>query len=312
MFVRLPHPICLAVAVLTGSSLVAHAQQPTKRDVLVPEVLKTAGESLKQYAQKVGALVAEEEYTQREPVIPSANRRLLSDVAFVGLDNGQIAVYRDVAALDAREVRPKEERLAKLFASGPTQASQDQARAWTDEGVRYYMSPNLRTLDIPTLALEFVRAENQYQSEFTFDGGIRNQDGAQIATLRFKTDKNADVLPTPEGSTTSGKIWVDVATGTVRQTELIVTAKNFNFKTTTKYAHEKDLDLWVPSEMIQLAEVSNAAAGLSNMGAGGQMGSKQSLEGRARYSKYRRTQIPQHQNRHRVAILSAGLPRMAR
>jgi len=293
MSMRLPHPTFLAITVLTGWSLVAHAQQPTKRDVTVPDVLETAGEHLTQYAQKLGAVVAEEEYTQREPVIPSANRRLLSEVAFVGLDNGQIAVYRDVAALDAREVRPKEDRLAKLFAAGPTQASQDQAATWTDEGVRYYLSPNLRTLDIPTLALEFLRAENQHQSEFTFDGGIRNQDGAQIATLRFKTDRNADVLPTPQGSTTSGKIWVDVATGIVRQTELIVTAKNFNFKTTTKYAHDKGIDLWVPFEMIQLADVSNAAAGLSNMGAGGQMGSKQSLEGRARYSKYRRTtQLP--------------------
>ena len=283
MFVRLPHPMFLALAVLTGSSLVAHAQKPT-----VPDVLKTAGQYLTQYAQKLGAVVAEEEYTQREPVIPSANRRLVSEVVFVGLDNGQVAVFRDVAAIDGRAVRPKEDRLAKLFAIAPTQASQDQARALTDEGVRHYLSPNLRTLDIPTLALEFLRAEHQSASEFTFDGGIRNQDGAQVATLKFKTDKHADVLPTPEGSTTSGKIWIDVTTGAVRQTELVVTAKNFNFKTTTKYVHDKGLDLWLPSEMSQLADVSSAAAGLSNMGAGGQMGSKQSLEGRAHYSKYRR------------------------
>ena len=284
MSARFPHPMFLALAVLTGSSLAVHAQKPT-----VPDVLKTAGEYLKQYAQKLGAVVAEEEYTQREPIIPSANRRLISEVVFIGLDSGQIAVFRDVASIDGREVRPKEDRLAKLFATAPTQASRDQASTLTDEGARHYMSPNLRTLDIPTLALEFLRAENQSESEFTFDGGIRNQDGAQVATLKFKADRNADVLPTPEGSTTSGKIWIDITTGAVRQTELVVTAKNFNFKTTTKYAHDKGLDLWVPSEMSQLTDVSSAAAGLSNMGAGGQLGAKQSLEGRARYSKYRRT-----------------------
>ena len=284
MAARRPYPLFLALVVMIGSSIAMHAQKPA-----VPDVLKTAGEYLKQYAQKLGVVVGEEEYTQREPAVPSGNRRLLSDVAFIGLDNGQIAVYRDVAALDGREVRAKDDRLAKLFASPPTQAAQDQARAFTDEGVRHYMSPNLRTLDIPTLALEFLRAEHQSESQFTFDGGIRNQDGAQVATLKFKVDQAASILPTPEGSTTSGKVWVDVATGAVRQTELVVTAKTFNFKTTTKYAHDKGLDLWLPSEMTQLADVSIAASGLSNMGAGGQMGAKQSLEGRARYSKYRRT-----------------------
>ena len=274
----------LAAALLSGASLAAQAQKPQ-----VPDVLKTAGDYLTQYAQKLGTVVAEEEYTQREPAIPSANRRLVSDVAFIGLDNGQIAVYRDVVSIDGRDIRPRDGRLARLFASPPTQASQDEASAHTVEGVRYYMSPNLRTLDIPTLALEFLRPEFQSESEFSFDGGIRNQDGAQIATLKFKTDTNADVLPTPEGSTTSGKVWIDVTTGAVRQTELVVSAKLFNFRTTTKYTHDKGLDLWVPSEMSQLADVSNAATGLSNMGAGGQMGSKQSLEGRARYSKYRRS-----------------------
>jgi hypothetical protein len=284
MFTRRPCPGFLVLAALFSASIVLHAQKPT-----VPDVLKSAGEYLSQYAQKLGAVMAEEEYTQREPAIASANRRLVSDVAFIGLDNGQIAVYRDVASLDGREVRPKDGRLAGLFATAPTQASQDQAAAYTEEGARYYMSPNLRTLDIPTLALEFLRAESQSESEFTFDGGTRNQDGAQVATLKFKADRNADVLPTPEGSATSGKIWIDVTTGAVRQTELVVSAKHFTFRTTTKYAHDKGLDLWVPSEMTQIAEVSNAASGLSNMGAGGQMGSKQSLEGRARYSKYRRT-----------------------
>lgn len=284
MLARCSSRLFLAAALLSGATLATHAQKPQ-----VADVLKTAGEYLAQHAQNLGAVVAEEEYTQREPAIPSANRRLVSDVIFIGLDNGQIAVYRDVGSIDGRDVRPRDGRLARLFASPPTQASQDEARAYTDEGVRYYMSPNLRTLDVPTLALEFLRPEFQSESEFSFDGGIRNQDGAQIATLKFKTDKNADVLPTPEGSTTSGKIWIDVTTGAVRQTELIVSAKQFTFRTTTKYVHDKGLDLWMPSEMTQLAEVSNAASGLSNMGAGGQMGSKQSVEGRARYSKYRRT-----------------------
>ena len=288
MFARLPHPMLVALVILCGSTLAVRAQKPAAADVV-----KAAGDYLTQYSQKLGTIVAEEEYTQREPAIPSGNRRLLSDVAFLGFENGQIAVFRDVVTIDGRDVRPKDDRLAKLFVSPPTSASQEQAGAFAEEGLRYYLSPNLRTLDIPTLALEFFRPDNQSRSEFSLDGGLRNQDGAQIATIKFKADKDADVLPTPEGATTSGKAWIDVATGTIRQTELVVTGKNFNFKTTTKYTHDKTLDLWLPSEVSQLTDVSLAAAGLSNMGAGGQMGAKQSLEGRARYSKYRRpAQIP--------------------
>ncbi len=288
MFARLPPPTLLALVILGGSTLAVHAQKPA-----VGDVVKSAGDYLTQYSQKLGTVIAEEEYTQREPAIPSGNRRLQSDVAILGLDSGQIAVFRDVVAIDGREVRAKDDRLAKLFASAPTQASQEQASAFAEEGLRHYLSPNLRMLDIPTLALEFFRTENQSQSEFSLDGGLRNQDGAQVATVKFKVNKDATVLPTPEGATTSGKAWIDVATGIIRQTELVVTGKNFNFKTTTKYTHDKGLDLWLPSEVSQLVDVSLAASGLSNMGEGGQMGAKQSLEGRARYSKYRRpTQIP--------------------
>lgn len=283
MFVRFPHPTVLALAVVCGAALPAGAQKPQ-----IADVLKTAGQYLAEHAQKLGAVVGEEEYTQREPAAGNAGRRLLSDVVFIGMDGGQVAVFRDVVAIDGRETRQRDGRLAALFTSGPTQASQDQANAFAEEGVRYYLSPNLRTLDVPTLALEYLRSDHQAGSEFSFDGGIRSQDGAQIATVKFRAGKDADILPTPEGSTTSGKAWIDVATGAIRQTELVVSGKNFNFKTTTKYAHDKALDLWLPSEVSQLVDVSSSAHGLSNMGTGGQMGARQSLEGRARYSKYRR------------------------
>src|SRR5687767_14893643 len=102
MSVRILHPV-LALTIACAAAPAVHAQQkPQSRDILVPEVLKTAGEYLTQYTQKLGAVVAEEEYTQREPALPSANRRLTSEVAFIGLDNGQVAVYRDVASIDGR------------------------------------------------------------------------------------------------------------------------------------------------------------------------------------------------------------------
>lgn len=280
---RLRWPGYLALAIICGSSVVVGEQKPA-----VEDVLKAAGDYLLQYSQKLGTVVAEEEYTQRDVAAVGSSRRLHSDVVLVGFDKGMVAGYRDVFAVDSRDVRQRDDRLLKLFQTPPSEAAQAQAAAWADEGVRHYMSPNLRTLDMPTVALEFLRQENQAQSAFTLNG-VKNENGAQVATLHFKAKDTAQVLPTPEGSTTTGRVWIEAGTGAVRQTELAVSGKNFSFKTTTKYALEPGVGMWLPSEVVLLVDVSaSGGGGFSNMGAGGNMGARQSLEGRARYSKYRR------------------------
>jgi hypothetical protein len=280
MSVRIPG--CLAVAVFCGLPLTVGAQKPAAEDVLA-----AAGKYLLEYSQQLSTVAAEEEYTQREPSSGSVSRRLYSDVVLVGLDDGMVAGFRDVFAIDGRDVRPRDERLLKLFQSPPSEASQAQAMAWADEGLRYYLSPNLRTLDFPTIALELLRPKHHAQSEFTLDG-VRNQDGARVATLKFKVRPSGSVLPTPEGSTTSGRAWVDADAGTIRQTELIVEGKGYSYRTTTKYALESAQALWLPADVVTLVDVSSAAGGLSNMGGGGNMGARQSLEGRARYTKFRK------------------------
>lgn len=280
MSARPRHPGYLALAMLCGAALV-HAQKPA-----APDVLKAAGDYLLQYAQKLSTIAAEEEYIQREPAVSAAARRLQADIVLVGFDDGMVSTFRDVFAVDGRPRRERDDRLLKLFQS-PTEAAQEQARAWGEEGAGSYISPNLRTMDLPTLALEFLRQVNQEQSEFSLDG-VRNQDGASVATLKFKARPGGRVLPTPEGATTTGRAWVEVGTGTVRQTELLVSGKNYSFMATTKYALEPSLQMWLPSEFTQRADLSAGSGGFSNMGAGGNMGARQSLEARARYTRFRR------------------------
>ena len=277
MFARVLIAACLSLAVLTTS---ATAQQPA-----VADLLKAASDYLTQYAQKIVAIAADEEYTQREPA-GNITRKLHSDVVWVGFDGGDIASFRDVHGLDGHQLRPRDDRMLRLFAN-PSEAAQVEARSLQDEGARHYISQNLRALDQPMFALDFLRAANQAHSEFELDG-VRTQDGVQVATLKWKTKDAAAVLPVPGNLTATGKVWLDVATGVIRQTEIGVSGKNLMARMNTKFANDPKLGLWLPSEHFQTFEISSAASGLSNMGAGGQMGAKIALEGRARFSKYRR------------------------
>lgn len=271
-------------AALVGMTTVAGAQGRPQ----LPDILKAAGTYLTEYSQKV-AVTAEEDYVQRDLTTSSAPRRLQSDVVLLGLDKGVVIGHRYVHTVDSTKIRDRDERFLKLFRGTNPSAGQEPAKALEDEVEHYYLSPNLRTLDAPGLALEFLREPMQPQSTFSIES-IKNMDGAQVAIVKFVERPTSRILPTPEGAQTSGKFWIDVATGTVRQTELTVDHRAFfRFHIATKFANDPAVGFWVPSEVLQDVEVRRPSKdSLSDLGAGGLVGARQTFEGRARYSKYRR------------------------
>ena len=100
------------------------------------------------------------------------------------------------------------------------------------------------------------------------------------------------LFPTPGDGPAIGRFWVDVASGTVRQTELGITTKAFGLRATVKYAPEPKLGLWLPVEMTQQNEISGpGSGGISNMGGGSGYGARQVLEGQSTYSKFRQVSI---------------------
>ena len=272
------------VAALVGMTTVAGAQGKPQ----LPDILKAAGTYLTEYSQKV-AVTAEEDYVQRNTTTSSAPRRLQSDVVLVGIDNGVVLGHRYVHTVDSTKVRERDERLLKLFRGPNPSAGQEAAKALETEVAHYYLSPNLRTLDAPALALEFLRDATQPQSIFSIES-IKNMDGAQVAIVKFVERPTSRILPTPEGSQTSGKFWIDIATGAVRQTELTVDHRDFfRFHVATKFTNDSAVGFWVPSDLLQDVEVRLPTKNAhSVMGADGQVGVRQTFEGRARYSKYRR------------------------
>jgi hypothetical protein len=284
---RPPRWVPLALTAVGLASLGVYAQKAPA----VPDVLRAAADYLVQYSQRLSAIAAEEDYTQYDVSSGqmSVPRRLSADVVMIGLGDGGVVGFRDVFAIDSNPVRPREDRLLTLFRTPPSSPLQ-QARQLSDDSVRYYLNRNISALDQPTIALAFLRRENQERCTFKLES-VKTMSGAQVAILKFTERSTPRIVPTPGDGPAVGRFWIDVASGTIRQTELGITTKTFNVLATVKYATEPKLELWLPVEMSQHNEVTGPGSGApGNMGAGGDYSTHQAVEARANYAKFR--QVP--------------------
>jgi hypothetical protein len=285
MPLRLTHGFLPLLAVAGLASIVVHAQPAPA----VPDLLQAADHYLVQYSQRLSAIAAQEEYVQYDTSADKmrAPRRLSADFVLFGLANGSIAGFRDVLAIDDAPVHPRDERLTTLFRD-VSSSSLEQAGALTDESVKHYFSPNLHALDQPAIALEFLRSANQQRSEFKVES-VKATGEVRIAVLRFIERSTPRLVPMTGGGAAIGRFWIDVASGTIRQTEVGVTSKDVSVKATVKYAPDPALALWLPVEMSQQIYLTGpGASAFSKMGGGPGYRVRESLEARATYSKFRR------------------------
>ena len=289
MPLRFPHGFGPALFAAGLASIVVHAQPAPA----VPDLLDTADNYLVQYSQRLSAIAAEEEYVQYDTSADKvrAPRRLSADVVLFGLADGSIAGFRDVVAIDNAPVHQRDDRLAALFFKADPSASLEQARQLTDDSVKHYFSPNLHALDQPAIALEFLRKANQGRSTFKLES-VKAAGEGRVAVLRFTERDTPRLLPITGGGAATGRFWIDVASGTVRQTEVGIASKNVSVRATVKYAQEPALGLWLPVEMSQQIDTSGAGtSAFSNMGGGPGYRVRESLEARATYSKFRQAPI---------------------
>lgn len=273
-------PVALALAGL----MAAYAQ--AQKAPALSDLLKLAGDYVTQYAHQLGAVVGDEEFTQFETSSGRMGtpKRVNSQVVLIGQDDGSIGSFRDVVAIDSVPVRPKDDRLPKLFKT-LTAASVGSAQEMTDDAVKAYISPSLHILDKPLLALDLIRAENQGTYNFKIDG-TKTVNGVQTVVLRFNEKGKGHLM---KDASAVGRYWIEPSTGAVQQIELGFSAPSANIHSTVQFAKDAQLGLLVPSELQETVEITSASAGMSDMGGGGSSNSQhQGLEGRATYTKFRR------------------------
>jgi hypothetical protein len=259
----------------TNPPAAASARAPlAPGDQSLDAVLDRATEYVTGFQRAFSAAVAEERYQQtlRTPTWNGAaqlgggatflkERRLRSDLLLVrpaGMDAW--FTFRDVFEVDGTPVRDREQRLQRLFLEAPGTAL-DQAGLISAESARYNLGPVERTVNVPTLALSFLEAENRQRCKFKKQGEDK-RDGVTTWRIAFTEKSRPTLIRTPGTGgnvPSSGRLWIDPTTGCLLRTEMVVNGPNVTMSSTVEYRPNEALGIWVPAEMTEHYEYATGA-----------------------------------------------------
>jgi hypothetical protein len=262
--------------------VVALATAPLRGQASIDAVIARAAAYVAGYQQQLAMVVAEERYTQdvRYPAPPmsrvrdvTAKTELVSDFLLIRGPSGAWVPFRDVFERDGAPVRDRQERLSALFLDNAGSAL-DQAGRIAEESARYNIGNINRTINVPTMALEFLTPEHRSRFDFEFERGLTT--GVQV--VRYVERRGPTYIRTTGNRNlpASGRYWIQEATGLVERTELRVADSALEGLITVSYRPDDLANLWVPGRMEEeYAQKSD----------------RSEIRGTAVYSRYRRFQI---------------------
>jgi hypothetical protein len=202
-------------------------------------------------------------------------RRLKSDFLMVRSERMEGWLpFRDVFEVDGRPVREREERLAKLLLDRSGSAF-DQASRITAESARYNIGPVERTINVPTLALQFLHPDNLRRSSFEKADDDRI-DGVPVWEIRFEEVALPTLIRTNGGMSllATGAVWIDPSTGVVFRSVVRTRLQAFRSEISVRFEPHPDLDVRVPAELKERY-----------------VGQNYTLEGTATYKRFRRFRV---------------------
>jgi hypothetical protein len=219
------------------------------------------------FLQVFSTVVAEEQYVQdARGAVPVEGAltgvemprhvELRSDFLFVTTDSAaNWLTFRDVYAVNGRAVRDREERLAKLFLQ-PDGDRIERARRIAMDGYRYNIGSPDRTIANPLVVLGLL--QQKYRAHFEF--AVRGIDpglGPDTWILKFDERVRPTILRTADHRdvSTSGRVWIDGASGRVLQTELNTSTGD---RVLTVFRFDERMQLDVPVEMRDLTWFNRA------------------------------------------------------
>jgi hypothetical protein len=229
-------------------------------DTPLAAILERAAAYVDTFEQQLTGIVAEETYVQDAG---SLHRELKSDLLLVRVNgSAQYVEFRDVFEVDGRAVRDRDDRLTRLFVD-PSPSAAAQLQAIVAESARYNIGSIQRTINTPTLALAFLRAENQHGSTFKIArGGLpelarRGPEAAVFAVpagsvvVSFDEAPRNTVIRTGGGRDlpSHGRFWIDPETGTVLATELVAENPQIGGVIDVRYRLDQPAGAMVPIEM---------------------------------------------------------------
>ena len=284
----------LACATIVALSVGGAAQEQT-----LEQVLALTGAYVTNLHQQLSGIVAEETYVQRSVsrrVIMGRpfllDRTLKSDLLLVRLPGADDYVeFRDVFEVDGKPVRDREERLTKLFLQPPASRAA-QLDEIAQESSRYNIGGILRSINTPLLALAFLAPGMQPRVQFhrvqheqpklTADLAVPvpTRDAFAVPpeawTIAFKEQQRPTFIRRKAGGdfAASGRFWIDVSTGTVLVSELVMYNNSISATIVVSYQSEPLLGFRVPMAMYERYRLES-----------------ESIDGLASYGRFRQFQV---------------------
>ena len=241
------------VSALACASVVfvfAAEPQVAALDNSLPSLLSRMGTYVDRYERELAAVVSEEQYVQEITTVNGMfgdKRELKSDLLLSKAGDMGWVAFRDVFAVDGKEVRDRSDRLVNLFLK-PTGTSRDQVAKIVAESSRLNIGWVNRNINVPTMVLQFAKASEQYRSEFR-RGDTAEIEGVQAREIRFQEKKVPRMIQTRDGAAAQGRFWIEESTGTVVKTELRVATGSTNATITVVYRLQPKPSLWLPMLM---------------------------------------------------------------
>ncbi len=247
--------VCAACLVVTP--LGARDPAPSLADVLARVSAYVA-----RYQQDFSTVVASERYVQTLTASaipfgsapPIMRREIVAEYALVPTRDGRTWVgFRDVVAVDGKPVGDTRERLEQLMRD-PSADGFAEARRLAFASATHNLGPLVRTINVPTMALEFLAAPAQYRSRFA-KRSERRADDAVTWELTFHERSRPTLIRTGTGRDlfARGVIVADPTSGRVLSTELATEHMDGGGVNRTRirvrYAFDEHAQMWVPVEM---------------------------------------------------------------
>jgi WD40 repeat protein len=260
----------------------------TSDEPSLKEVLLRSAAYATDYHQRFTALVAEERYVQRvalaragtpdnpNPISPHQERLLKSDYIllhdFAG-PNSWVGV-REVLEVNGEPVTVDRERMQSLL-DDTTRPLQSRLRALADLQTKYNLGDVYRTINVPTLPLEFLLPDRQPRFHFKHAGKTTAHD-RPVWIVSFSERDRPTIIRTPDGHDiqSSGSFWIDPGTGAVVRSELRtgeIPGRPLRTIILVSYSHNPRFDMLLPDDMNELYLTGRTR-----------------IEGHATYSNYRR------------------------